>query len=146
MKAVIQRVKSAKLSVEGIDVSEIGRGLVVFFGVEKDDDIKTADYFAKKIANMRIFEDCSEKMNLSVSDLGYEVLAVSQFTLCGDCSRGNRPDFTGAEKPQTAFEVYNRFCEALEAQGITTKRGVFGAPMRIEQVNDGPVTIILAKK
>lgn len=143
MKAVIQRVSGARLSADGIQVAEIGRGLVVYFGVERGDDANKVDYMAKKIANMRIFEDCSGKMNISALDLGYEVLSVSQFTLCGDCSRGNRPDFTSAEAPAPAYSIYDKFCTALERQGISTKRGVFGASMKIEQVNDGPVTIIV---
>lgn len=143
MKAVIQRVSGASLKADGIDIAEIGRGLVVFFGVEKGDDPAIADRYAKKIANLRIFEDCSGKMNLSALQLGYEVLSVSQFTLCGDCSRGNRPDFTGAEAPEIAYPIYLRFCDALAAQGVTVKMGVFGADMRIEQSNDGPVTIIM---
>jgi D-tyrosyl-tRNA(Tyr) deacylase len=143
MKAVVQRVLGARLEADGIEVARIGRGLVVFFGVGKGDDPAEADWFAKKIVNMRIFEDCAGKMNLSSLQLGYEILSVSQFTLCGDCSHGNRPDFTGAEAPDIAFAIYNRFCEALAAQGIRVQRGVFGAHMKIEQTNDGPVTIIL---
>ena len=143
MKAVIQRVSGARLAADGVDIAEIGRGLVVFFGVEKGDDPAKADWYAKKIANLRIFEDCAGKMNLSALQLGYEILSVSQFTLCGDCSRGNRPDFTGAEAPDIAYQIYLRFCNALAAQGIQVKMGVFGADMRIEQINNGPVTIIL---
>jgi len=143
MKAVIQRVLSAKLAADGIDIAEIGRGLVVFFGVERGDEPVKADWYAKKIANMRIFEDCTGKMNLSALQLGYEILSVSQFTLCGDCARGNRPDFTAAEAPDAAFLIYDRFSDALAAQGVKVQKGVFGAHMRIEQVNDGPVTIVL---
>jgi len=143
MKAVIQRVQGAKLWAEGIEVSEIGRGLVIYFGVERGDNFSNAAYFAKKIANLRIFEDCDGKMNFSALQYGYEILAVSQFTLCGDCTRGNRPCFTNAELPVLAKDIYNRFCEALAAQGVIVKKGVFGANMKIEQTNDGPVTIIL---
>lgn len=145
MKAVIQRVSGAKLSVEGVQVAEIGRGLVIYFGVEEGDIEDNAFWFAKKIANMRIFEDDAGKMNLSALQLGYEALAVSQFTLCGDCSRGNRPDFTGAEHPEAANIIYNIFSEALAKQGLAVKQGVFGADMRIEQINEGPVTVILSK-
>ena len=143
MKAVIQRVKNTRLSVEGKLISEIPFGLVVFFGVAADDDISKCDYLAKKIAAMRIFEDENGKMNLSVKDVGGEVLSVSQFTLLADASHGNRPSFTGAEAPDRASSVYDYFCEALKNQGVTVKRGVFGADMFIEQTNDGPVTIIL---
>ncbi len=143
MKAVIQRVKNTRLSVEGKFISEIPFGLVVFFGVAAGDDISKCDYLAKKIAAMRIFEDENGKMNLSVKDVGGEVLSVSQFTLLADASHGNRPSFTGAEAPDRASSVYDYFCEALKNQGVTVKRGVFGADMFIEQTNDGPVTIIL---
>lgn len=143
MKAVIQRVKNTRLSVEGKLISEIPFGLVVFFGVAAGDDISKCDYLAKKIAAMRIFEDENGKMNLSVKDVGGEVLSVSQFTLLADASHGNRPSFTGAEAPDRASSVYDYFCEALKNQGVTVKRGVFGADMFIEQTNDGPVTIIL---
>lgn len=143
MKAVIQRVKNTRLSVEGKLISEIPFGLVVFFGVAAGDDISKCDYLAKKIAVMRIFEDENGKMNLSVKDVGGEVLSVSQFTLLADASHGNRPSFTGAEAPDRASSVYDYFCEALKNQGVTVKRGVFGADMFIEQTNDGPVTIIL---
>ena len=143
MKAVIQRVKNTRLSVEGKLISGIPFGLVVFFGVAAGDDISKCDYLAKKIAAMRIFEDENGKMNLSVKDVGGEVLSVSQFTLLADASHGNRPSFTGAEAPDRASSVYDYFCEALKNQGVTVKRGVFGADMFIEQTNDGPVTIIL---
>lgn len=143
MKAVIQRVKNTKLSVAGELISEIPFGLVVFFGVAVGDETDKCDYFAKKIANMRIFEDKNGKMNLSVKDVGGEVLSVSQFTLLADASHGNRPGFTGAEAPERALFVYDYFCKALESQGVTVKKGVFGADMLIQQTNNGPVTIIL---
>ena len=130
MKALIQRVTSARLSVDGREISSVGAGLVVYLGVAKGDDEKTADAVAAKISRMRIFADENDKLNYSVSDKGYSVLLVSQFTLCADCSRGNRPDFTGAER-------------ALEALGVNVAYGVFGADMTIEQVNSGPVTIEL---
>ena len=142
MKAVIQRVKRTKLSVNGQLVSEIEGGLAVYFGVAAGDTKDKADYMAKKIANMRILEDDAGKMNLSVSDKGLEILCISQFTLYADTSHGNRPGFTDAEKPDKAEEMYNYFCEKL-ASYVPVKRGVFGADMKIEQFNDGPVTIIL---
>ena len=143
MKVVIQRVSSAKLSVEGELISEIGRGLVVYFGVSLGDYAESAAILAAKISKLRIFEDGAGKMNLSISDEGGEILSVSQFTLLADTSRGNRPSFTGAEKPDRAKQIYEFFCEELERLGVKVKRGIFGADMKIEQVNEGPVTIIL---
>lgn len=143
MKAVIQRVKHTKLSVNGQLISEIPGGLTVYFGVAAGDTKDKADYMAKKIVNMRIFEDDAGKMNLSVIDKGLEILSVSQFTLLADTSHGNRPGFTGAEKPDAANEMYEYFCVKLSEYGVKVKRGVFGADMKIEQYNDGPVTIIL---
>lgn len=143
MKVVIQRVSSAKLSVEGELISEIGRGLVVYFGVAEGDYAESAAILAAKISKLRIFEDGAGKMNLSISDEGGEILSVSQFTLLADTSRGNRPSFTGAEKPERAKQIYEFFCEELERLGVKVKRGIFGADMKIEQVNEGPVTIIL---
>ena len=143
MKAVIQRVNGAKLSVEGKLISEISNGLCVYFGVEKGDDEALLDYYAKKISQMRIFEDENGKMNLSCLDKGYEILLISQFTLCANCSRGNRPDFFGAEEPARAKELYLKLGKKLEEKGIKVSYGVFGADMLIEQINCGPVTIIL---
>lgn len=142
MKALIQRVKCAKLSVDGKTVSKIGKGLVVFYCVDIGDEESRIDYYAKKIANMRIF-DRDGKMDLSVLDVGGEVLLVSQFTLAGRCERGNRPDFILAEKPERANDFYIKLGKALEAFGVKVKYGVFGADMLIEQANDGPVSIIL---
>ena len=146
MKAVVQRVKSTSLSVDGELISEIGVGLAVYLGVEKDDIESSADYLAKKIANMRIFEDENGKMNLSVIDVKGEILLISQFTLCADTSRGNRPGFEFAEKPDIAKDAYLKFADKLRAYGVTVKLGVFGADMQINQHNDGPVTIIIEKK
>ena len=143
MKAVVQRVKQTRLSVDGKTVSEIPFGLTVFLGVQVGDTAKEAAYLAKKIAALRIFEDENGKMNLSVKDVGGEVLLVSQFTLYGDASHGNRPSFTLAERPERAEPLYEYAVEQLIAQGVTVKKGVFGADMKIEQYNDGPVTILL---
>ena len=143
MKAVVQRVKAASLKVQGRLVSEISFGLVVFFGVKVGDDEAKADYIVKKIANLRIFEDEDGKMNLSVKDVGGEVLFVSQFTLYGDASHGNRPGFTLAERPERAEPLYLYAAEKLAGQGVPVKTGIFGADMKIEQLNDGPVTILL---
>lgn len=143
MRAVVQRVKRTTLSVDGKLISEIPFGLTVFLGVKVGDSEKEADYIAKKIAQLRIFEDENGKMNLSVKDVGGEVLLVSQFTLYGDASHGNRPSFTLAERPERAEPLYEYTLKALAAYGIEVKRGVFGADMQICQHNDGPVTILL---
>ncbi|MGN1094109.1 MAG: D-aminoacyl-tRNA deacylase [Candidatus Neoclostridium sp.] len=142
MRAVIQRVKSARLEVDGALVSEIGQGLVVFFGVKEGDDLSAADYIVRKIANMRLFEDGAGKMNLALSDVRGEVLFVSQFTLFAQCRHGNRPGFSLAEKPETANRIYEYAAQKL-AELVPVKKGVFGADMKILQQNDGPVTIIL---
>ena len=146
MKAVVQRVKRTSLKVDGKLISEINFGLTVFLGVTTGDTQAQADYLAKKIANLRIFEDENGKMNLSVKDVGGEVLLVSQFTLYGDASHGNRPSFTLAERPERANELYEYAVKALQSYGIPVKKGVFGADMQIEQHNDGPVTILLEKE
>lgn len=143
MKAVVQRVKQTRLSVDGKTVSEIPFGLTVFLGVKTGDTEKEGAYIAKKIAGLRIFEDENGKMNLSVKDVGGEVLLVSQFTLYGDASHGNRPSFTLAERPEKAESLYEYVVKELSAYGVTVKKGVFGADMKIEQFNDGPVTILL---
>ena len=143
MKAVAQRVKKTTLKVDGELISEIPFGLTVFLGVKVGDTEKEAAYLAKKIAGLRIFEDENGKMNLSVKDVGGEVLLVSQFTLYGDTSRGNRPSFTLAERPERAQELYEYAVKELADYGIIVKKGVFGADMQIEQHNDGPVTILM---
>ena len=143
MKAVVQRVKKTTLSVDGKLISEIPFGLTVFLGVKVGDTEKEGAYIAKKIAGLRIFEDENGKMNLSVKDVGGEVLLVSQFTLYGDASHGNRPSFTLAERPEKAEPLYEFTVKELSNYGIPVKKGVFGADMKIEQLNDGPVTILL---
>ncbi len=143
MKAVVQRVKKTELRVDGALISQIPFGLTVFLGVKVGDSEKQADYIAKKIAGLRIFEDAQGKMNLSVQDVGGEVLLVSQFTLYGDASHGNRPSFTLAERPERAEPLYEYTVERLAAYGICVKKGVFGADMQITQHNDGPVTVLL---
>jgi len=146
MKAVIQRVKSATLSVGDKLISQIGVGLCVYFGVEAGDREEQADYMAKKIAAMRIFEDENGKMNKSLADVGGSILLISQFTLCADTSHGNRPSFTLAEKPERAKALYEYEAAKLREYGIEVKQGVFGADMQILQHNDGPVTIIMERK
>ena len=143
MKAVVQRVKQTRLCVDGELISEIPFGLTVFLGVKVGDTEKEAAYIAKKIAGLRVFEDENGKMNLSVKDVGGEVLLVSQFTLYGDASRGNRPSYTLAERPERAEPLYEYTVKELSSYGIPVKKGVFGADMKIEQYNDGPVTIII---
>jgi D-tyrosyl-tRNA(Tyr) deacylase len=143
MKAVVQRVKRTTLDVDGQRISEIPFGLTVFLGIKCEDTKAQAEYLARKIANLRIFEDENGKMNLSVKDVQGEVLMVSQFTLYGDASHGNRPSFTLAERPEKAEPLYEYAVEQLAAYGIPVKKGVFGADMQISQHNDGPVTILL---
>lgn len=142
MKFVAQRVNRATLSVNGQLVSEIGHGLVVYFGVKVGDTESQAVKCAEKIASLRIFEDDAGKMNLSVKDVGGEVLFVSQFTLFGDVRKGNRPGFTDAERPERANALYEFAAEQLRGQNVPVKMGVFGADMRICQENQGPVTIL----
>ena len=143
MRAVVQRVQKTTLRVDGDVISEIPFGLTVFLGVKTGDTEKEAAYIAKKIAGMRIFEDENGKMNLSVKDVGGEVLLVSQFTLYGDATKGNRPSFTLAERPEQAEALYEYAVKELSSYDVPVKKGVFGADMKIEQNNDGPVTILL---
>lgn len=142
MRAVIQRVKKTALSVDGALVSEIPFGLAVYLGVKVGDTEKNAQAMAKKIAALRIFEDGNGKMNLSVKEVGGEILLISQFTLLGDCSHGNRPSFIEAERPERANPLYEYTAKLLRESGVTVKQGVFGADMKIQQYNDGPVTVI----
>lgn len=143
MKAVIQRVKRTALSVDGKLISEIDFGLVVFLGVKIGDSEAQAEILAKKIAKLRIFRDENGKTNLSIKDVGGQILLVSQFTLLGDCSHGNRPSFSNAEEPQRAKFLYEYTAEKLREWGIIVKLGVFGADMKIQQLNDGPASILM---
>lgn len=145
MKAVVQRVREAKVFVGDRMISEIGKGVVVFLGVGVSDSKEEATYLAQKIANLRIFEDKDNKMNLSLLDIQGEALIVSQFTLYGDCRRGRRPDFTRAAKPDKAQDLYNRFVEAIKGIGISVKTGQFQARMLVTIHNDGPVTLIVER-
>ena len=142
MKAVVQRVKETSLKVDGKLISQIPYGLIVYFGVGKGDTLDKADYLASKISKLRVFEDENGKMNKSVIDVGGEIMVVSQFTLYGDVSHGNRPGFSEAELPEVANEVYEYFCKKVEENGVSVKKGVFGADMKISQLSDGPVTIL----
>lgn len=143
MKAVVQRVKHTALAVDDEVISSILYGLVVFLGVKRGDSEAQAERMAYKIANLRIFEDSAGKMNLSIKDVGGNILLVSQFTLYGDCSHGNRPSFSDAEQPERAKELYELCAEKLREHGLVVRQGVFGADMQISQHNDGPVSIIL---
>ena len=143
MKLVIQRVDKASVTIENKLYSSINKGLLVLFGVEKDDSEDMLEYFAQKLIKLRIFEDERGKMNKSVLDIEGEILVVSQFTLCADCKKGTRPSFDNAKEPKVAKEYYEKFVEILKKSGINIKTGVFGAHMQIELINNGPVTIIL---
>lgn len=143
MRALVQRVRKTALSVGGKPVSEIPFGLAVYLGVKEGDTRAQAEFIAKKIAHLRIFEDENGKMNLSVKDEGGEILLISQFTLYGDCTHGNRPSFIAAARPETAQPLYEIVKEELIGYWIPVCTGVFGADMKIEQYNDGPVSILI---
>lgn len=145
MKAVIQRVKYASVAINGSEFSKIEKGLLVLFGVEKNDDKEKIDFFVKKIANLRIFNDEKDKMNFSVKDIKGEILVVSQFTLSADCAKGLRPSFDNAMNPEIANKMYEEFILKLKETGLNVKTGVFGADMKVLLLNDGPVTFVLEK-
>jgi D-aminoacyl-tRNA deacylase len=143
MRAVIQRVSRASVSVDGKIVGQIGQGLLVLLGVSRIDTESAADYLAEKIAGLRIFEDSAGKMNLSLTEIKGAVLLVSQFTLYGDVRRGKRPSFDAAAPPEQARKLYEYMVERMRALGINCQTGVFQAMMQVDLVNDGPVTILL---
>lgn len=145
MKALIQRVKTASVTIDGELYSKIGKGLLILLGVEKGDEKENADKLSQKIANLRIFEDENDKMNLSVKDVEGEILVVSQFTLCGDCKKGTRPSFDKAAPPDKANSLYEYFVANLKAEGFNVPTGKFGAMMDVALVNDGPVTFMVEK-
>jgi D-tyrosyl-tRNA(Tyr) deacylase len=143
LRAVVQRVKQAGVSVEGREVSRIRKGHLILLGVEQGDTKQDVEYLADKIVNLRVFEDHQGKMNLSVKDIGGEMLVVSQFTLCADCRKGRRPSFISAAEPEMAEAFYEEFCRIASEQGVTVKKGVFRTHMEVDLVNDGPVTVLL---
>ncbi len=143
MKAVLQRARQAYVSVEGTLSGKVAHGLVVLFCAEEGDTEADAEYFARKIAAMRIFEDEAGKMNLSVRDVGGGALVVSQFTLAADWKKGNRPSFSGAAAPEVGNSLYHYFCARLEGEGVPVETGVFGASMAVGFINEGPVTIVM---
>lgn len=146
MRAVVQRVLRGKVSVEDEIIGEIGPGLVVLLGVGNGDSRSDAQYLAEKVANLRIFDDEEGKLNYSIRDLGLPVLAVSQFTLYGDCRKGRRPSFGQAAPPETGENLYKLFCLEMEQYGIQVAKGRFRSHMVVEIVNDGPVTMLLDSK
>lgn len=143
MRIVLQRVKEARVDVDGRTVGRIGRGVCLLVGVEKGDTASDVESLAKKTVELRIFPDAEGKMNLSLSEAGGEVLAVSQFTLAASVRKGRRPSFDGAEEPRRAAELFDLFVGAVEAFGVTVETGVFQALMDVHILNDGPVTFIL---
>ena len=143
MRAVIQRVKTARVDVDGQTVGAIGKGFLVLLGVMDGDTEREAEVLAGKTARLRIFEDADEKMNLCLADVGGAVLAVSQFTLCADVKKGNRPSFTPSAPPPEANRLYEYYMACLRKEGVSqVEHGVFGADMQVSLVNDGPVTIL----
>ena len=143
MKAVIQRVSSASVKVDGEVVGSCGMGYMILFGAAQGDTEADADIIARKVAALRIFRDSDDKMNLSIKDIDGEILAISQFTLCADVKKGNRPSFIGAMEPVEAERLYKYFCNKLREEGIKkVDEGVFGGDMSVSLVNEGPVTIL----
>ena len=143
MKALLQRVSSSKVEVEGRVVGQINKGLLVFIGIEKKDDIISSDKMIKKILSYRVFSDSDDKMNLSVSDINGDLLIISQFTLAADTKNGTRAGFSTAMPPTEAENLYNYFLEKTKSMGVIIESGIFGADMKVSLVNDGPVTFLL---
>ena len=145
MKIVVQRVKKASVEVEKEIVGKIDKGFLVLIGIKQGDTKEQADYLVRKLCNLRIFTDQNDKMNLGLKDVNGKLLIVSQFTLYGDCSDGNRPSFIEAARPEEAIPLYEYFCEECQKNNIEVQKGIFGADMKVELINDGPVTIIIEK-
>ena len=146
MRSVVQRVNYASVTVDGEIIGKIDKGLLVLLGVCDADTESDMKWLCDKISGLRIFTDENDKMNLSLEDVSGGILVVSQFTLYGDCKKGRRPNFTGAGKPDYAEKMYEKFIEYIKEKGIYTQSGVFGADMKVELLNDGPVTILLDSK
>ena len=146
MRAVVQRVSEASVKVEGEEVGRIGHGILVLLGVGRDDESKDAAYLAEKVVHLRIFADEQDKMNRSLLDVGGGLLAVSQFTLWGDCRKGRRPSFVAAAEPEKAEELYDAFIQRARNLGVTVATGRFQEMMQVSLVNDGPVTLLLDSK
>ena len=143
MRALIQRVSSSSVKVDGDIVGKSGKGLLIFLGITHDDTMNELIYLVNKCANLRIFEDEDGKMNRSLLDVGGEALIISQFTLYGDCRKGRRPSFVDAARPEKAIPFYERFIDEFKKLGIKTESGIFGADMKVGLVNDGPVTLMV---
>ena len=143
MRALIQRVTSASVKVDGEIVGKIGKGFLIFLGIYEEDTEEKIEKLTKKIVNVRIFNDENDKMNLSIKDVKGEILLISQFTLCADTRKGNRPSFVSAKNPKDANVIYEKTIESIRNEGIIVEKGIFGADMKVELLNDGPVTILL---
>lgn len=146
MKIVIQRVSCASVRVEGVIVGQIQQGLMLLVGVEEGDDKSDAEWLAKKILDLRIFSDSEGKMNLSVKDISGDVLCISQFTLLAEYKKGNRPSFIKAARPEMAVDLFEYFKELIKNSGLKVESGIFGADMKVELLNNGPVTIVMDSK
>lgn len=145
MKLVIQRTNEVTVEINGDICAKTGKGMLILFGVEKNDTEDKIDFLANKVLNLRFFEDQNEKMNLSIKDIEGEIMVVSQFTIAANCSKGLRPSFDNAMKPDMAVKYYEKFVSKLRESDLVVKTGVFGADMKIALINDGPVTFILEK-
>ena len=143
MRVLIQRVTSASVKVDGKIVGKIGKGFLVFLGIYEEDTEEKIEKLTKKIINLRIFNDENDKMNLSIKDVKGKILLISQFTLCADTRKGNRPSFVSAKNPKDANVIYEKTIESIRNEGIIVEKGIFGADMKVELLNDGPVTILL---
>lgn len=143
MRALIQRVTSASVKIDGEIVGKIGKGFLIFLGVYEEDTEEKIEKITKKIVNLRIFNDENDKMNLSIKEVKGEILLISQFTLCADTRKGNRPSFVSAKNPKDANVIYEKTIESIRNEGIIVEKGIFGADMKVELLNDGPVTILL---
>ena len=143
MRALIQRVTSASVKVDGEIVGKIGKGFLIFLGIYEEDTEEKIEKLTKKIVNLRIFNDENDKMNLSIKEVKGEILLISQFTLCADTRKGNRPSFVSAKNPKDANVIYEKTIESIRNEGIIVEKGIFGADMKVELLNDGPVTILL---